>query len=108
MQMLRSGSNTVPMADHLRMTGDYQPRSLSVKGNDETHDRVTSRETSQFWMDALLRKRADEGNKVVDAHTPDSATTAFSSPAMYCTGVPFGGVVRSCTRDLTTSSEGRV
>jgi hypothetical protein len=45
---------------------------------------------------------------VVEAHTPDSATTAFSSLAMYCTGVPLGGVVRSCIRDLTTSSEGKV
>jgi hypothetical protein len=42
--------------------------------------------------------------KAVDAHTPDSATTALNSPAMYCTGVPLGGVVRSCTRDLTTSA----
>ena len=106
--MLRSGSNTIPMIGHLRRTGDYQPRSPSVKGDDETHDRVTGRETSQLWKDALLRKRADDENKVVDAHTPDSVTTAFSSAAMYCTGVPFGGVVRSCTRDLTTSLEGRV
>jgi hypothetical protein len=46
--------------------------------------------------------------KVVDAHIPDSATTAFSSLAMYCTGVPRGGVAQSCIRDLTTSSEKRV
>ena len=36
-------------------------------------------------------------------YNPLSETIVFSSRAMYCTGVPFGGVSLSCTRDLMTS-----
>ena len=42
-------------------------------------------------------------NRSQGAHNPDSATMVLTSLAIYCTGVPVGGVARSWTRDLTTS-----
>ena len=42
-------------------------------------------------------------NRNQGTHNPDSATMVLTSLAIYCTGVPVGGIARSWTRNLTTS-----
>ena len=76
-----------------------------------------------MWFDLHVgvspRNRPDLGEKSTSAmrdkdkrpdalstYAPDSAMTVLISRAMYCTGVPSGGVARSCMRDFTTSAEG--
>jgi len=70
------------------------------RGDELTTGRQTAKQASS---EKDVSWKGGGRDKAANAHAPDSETTAFNSWAMYCTGVPFGGVERSCTRDLTTS-----
>ena len=75
----------------------------------DLHDGVRPRNRPDLEKDGTVSfARPRCSPNALGTYAPDSAMTVLISRAMYCTGVPSGGVARNWMRDFTTSAENAV